>query len=253
MVEQEEGAKWSDDEGEILVTSSSSRFDSAQAEDDCPEVICDRAEDSTLAGLAGFVHYCDPLQTPPVLSAAMVRSLLLVGQAVRAQSLFEAVFVRSRKAQAMVVSGSIPVDFLSGVKTHRVASVVLRRLLARYESLGGPELCHLLDNVLLEEFRQQKHCQDMVLGNELIQEITVYCRVSTRAVATVAESKKTVQLRMPDQPSPTLESPVPEPAVPSATEGDADLLRLRKVQHNGFLPLREELPTHPRAWFLECG
>ncbi|CAJ1330526.1 unnamed protein product, partial [Effrenium voratum] len=109
-------------------------------------------------------------------------------QTARARTLFEAVFVRSRKAQAMVVAGSIPVDFLSAVKTHRVASVVLRRLLARYESLSRPDLCHLLDHVLLEDFHKEKHCQDLVLNNAMVQDITIYCRVSTRSVAMKQQS-----------------------------------------------------------------
>ena len=100
-------------------------------EDDIPEVICDVVDVQTLSGLAGLVTYCDPFETPPVLAAAMVQSLLLVSETNRARELFEAVFTRSRKAQAMVVEGHIPVDFLSAVKSHRVASLVLRRLLER--------------------------------------------------------------------------------------------------------------------------
>eukprot|EP00435_Cladocopium_sp_Y103_P065126 s147_g27.t1 len=169
-----------------------------------------------------------------VLAAAMVQSVLLKAETDRARSLFEAVFVRSRKAQAMVVAGRIPVDFLSSVKMHRVASVVLRRLLARYESLSRADLCHLLDNVLLEDFREEKHCHDLVLNNALVQEsavdITVYCRVSTRSVAQTVQSDSESVLQ--------------------GTSQDTDLLRLRKVGerlfaavfvlHGGFLPSDQE-------------
>ncbi|CAE7256401.1 pucI, partial [Symbiodinium sp. KB8] len=164
LQEQQESAQWSDDEAEAAAGETK-----PEQEDDVPEIICDIAEELTLRGLAGFVQYCDPLLTPPVLAAGMVRSLLLVDEATRAKKLFEVVFARSRKAQTMVVAGSIPVDFLSVVKMHRVASVVLRRLLARYESLGRTDLCHLLDHVLLEDFREEKHCQDLVLNNPLVQ------------------------------------------------------------------------------------
>jgi len=221
LQEQQESSKWSDDEGDQSVTE-------AKTESDVPEIICDVVEQSTLSGLSGFVQYCDPLQTPPVLAAAMVQSLLLVEQTSRARALFEAVFVRSRKTQAMVVAGSIPVDFLSSVKMHRVASVVLRRLLARYESLSRADLCHLLDHMLLEDFREEKHCQDLVLNNDLVQDITVYCRVSTRAVAQQRDDSDVFQ---------------------GASE-ETELLRLRKVGerlfaavfvlHGGFLPDQEE-------------
>eukprot|EP00439_Symbiodinium_sp_Y106_P043434 s980_g5.t1 len=229
LQEQQESAQWSDDEADAAAGETK-----PEQEDDVPEIICDIAEESTLRGLAGFVQYCDPLLTPPVLAAGMVRSLLLVDEATRAKKLFEVVFARSRKAQTMVVAGSIPVDFLSVVKMHRVASVVLRRLLARYESLGRTDLCHLLDHVLLEDFREEKHCQDLVLNNPLVQDIVVYCRVSTRAVA----------LKQPTA------------ALVQGTSGDTDLLRLRKVGerlfaavfvlHGGFLPLQEQGLTIPQ-------
>merc|ERR1712050_244180 len=112
----------------------------AEQEADIPEAICDGVTDATLAALAGFVFYCDPAQTPPVLAAAMVRAMLVVKSAQgeaqdkyreKAKALFEVIFIRSRKAQAMVTTGAIPAEFLSSVKAHRVASVVLRKLLAR--------------------------------------------------------------------------------------------------------------------------
>eukprot|EP00434_Breviolum_minutum_P017473 symbB.v1.2.015422.t1/scaffold1151.1/size135147/1 len=236
LQEQQESSKWSDDEGDQSVTE-------AKTESDVPEIICDVVEQSTLSGLSGFVQYCDPLQTPPVLAAAMVQSLLLVEQTTRARALFEAVFVRSRKTQAMVVAGSIPVDFLSSVKMHRVASVVLRRLLARYESLSRADLCHLLDHMLLEDFREEKHCQDLVLNNDLVQDITVYCRVSTRAVA---------------------QFPRDDSDVFQGASEETELLRLRKVGerlfaavfvlHGGFLPDQEDVNvTHVTATTVMSG
>lgn len=258
MEEQQESATWSDDEGD---SSMQKDLIDQDHENDVPEAICDGAEDAMLSGLAGFVQYCDPLQTPPVLAAAMVRSLLLVNEVTRARTLFEAVFVRSRKAQAMVVSSAIPVDFLCAVKVHRVASVVLRRLLARYEELGRAELCHLLDRVLLEDFRAEKHCQDLVLNNELVQDITVYCRVSTRAVA----SQLSGGSRLRPQINGGASGSESGSATVQGTSGDADLLRLRKVGeklfaavfvlHNGFLPLKEEPERRgePLAWqAAEC-
>lgn len=236
LQEQQECSRWSDDEGDQSVSE-------AKTESDVPEIICDVVEESTLADLSGFVAYCDPLQTPPVLAAAMVQSVLLKAETERARLLFEAVFVRSRKAQAMVVAGRIPVDFLSSVKMHRVASVVLRRLLARYESLSRADLCHLLDNVLLEDFREEKHCHDLVLNNALVQDITVYCRVSTRSVAQATSDSD---------------------AVLQGTSQDTDLLRLRKVGerlfaavfvlHGGFLPNEEETcPRRGEHWQVaEC-
>jgi len=152
-----------------------------QTDDDIPEAICDGVIDSTLEGLAAFVPYCDPMQTPPVLAAAMVRALLISKDRVRASSLFEAVFVRSRKAQAMVVTGQVPVDFLCAVKAHRVAARVLRQLLSRYENLGRAELRHLLDHVLLKEFAVEPHFQELLLTNHLVQDLVVHCRVATRA------------------------------------------------------------------------
>eukprot|EP00913_Durusdinium_trenchii_P013001 g12207.t1 len=188
LQEQQEISRWSDDEGDTP---------EVKTDDDVPEIICDLVDPSTLSGLAGFVQYCDPLQTPPVLAAAMVQSLLLVQQTANARTLFEAVFVRSRKTQAMVVAGAIPVDFLSSVKAHRAASVVLRRLLARYESLGRIDL-------------SPHHTTDEH------QDITVYCRVSTRSVA-----KSTSELGGTSQ-------------LFQGTSEDADLLRLRKVGERLF-------------------
>jgi len=178
----------------------------------------------------------------------MVRSLLLVKQVDRARNLFTDVFVRSRKTQAMVTTGDIPVDFLSSVKRHRVASFVLRRLLARYESLNCVDLCHLLHHVLLEEFRDEKHCMDLVLKNELIQDIVVFCRVSTRAAAASREA----------------EGEGDGSAVVSGTSGVVEWLRLRRVGeqlfaatfviHNGLLPLTEDQePREGSGWrAAEC-
>ncbi|CAJ1379014.1 unnamed protein product, partial [Effrenium voratum] len=58
LQEQQESSKWSDDEGDPNVFESKTEYD-------VPEIICDIAEDATLSGLAGFVQYCDPVQTPP--------------------------------------------------------------------------------------------------------------------------------------------------------------------------------------------
>lgn len=83
-----------------------------------------------------------------------------------------------------------------------------------------------------------------MLNNPLVQDIVVYCRVSTRAVA----------LKQPTA------------AVVQGTSGDTDLLRLRKVGerlfaavfvlHGGFLPLQETEQRHEEhlaAWQLaEC-
>jgi len=82
--------------------------------------------------------------------------------------------------------------------------------------------------MLLEDFREEKHCQDLVLNNDLVQDITVYCRVSTRAVAQQRDDSDVFQ---------------------GASE-ETELLRLRKVGerlfaavfvlHGGFLPDQEE-------------
>jgi len=236
MLEQENENQLSDEDDETMKKAKNMQ----QAEDDIPDAICDAVSEKTLAGLAGFVSYCDPMQTPPVIAAAMIRALLLIEQTSRAQSLFEAVFIRLRKAQSLVVAGQIPVNFLCSVKTHRIASVVLRRLLARHTSLDRIELCNLLEHMLLEDFRYETHCQDLVFNNALVQDIVVYCRVSTRAVA------------MPEEGGPNTSAVVP------GSSGAADLLRLRQVGEklfaavfviqNGFLPLSEEPDRGSESW-----
>lgn len=244
MLEQENEVTISDDEGEAP-GSPGHRKPQASGDDDIPEAICDAVVDSTLIGLAGFVMYCDPAQTPPVLAGTMIRSLLLVSQTARARTLFEAVFVRSRKAQAMVVTGQIPLDFLSSVKIHRAASVVLRRLLAQYQSISRMEVCHLIGNVLLEDFKNEKHCRDIVLSNALIRDIVVYCRVTTRACEA---SNKTSGDCGAD--------------VVPGTSPETELLRLRKVGeklfaatfviHNGFLPEQEKSDATSATDTVEC-
>uniref|UniRef100_A0A7S4PYX1 Uncharacterized protein n=1 Tax=Alexandrium monilatum TaxID=311494 RepID=A0A7S4PYX1_9DINO len=233
-----------DDYQEVLMQKPQA---SVLAEDDIPEAICDGVTDTTLAGLSGFVAYCDPLQTPPVLAAAMVRSLLLVSQVERARTLFESVFVRSRKVQAMVTGAAIPVDFLGSVRMHRVASIVLRRILARYESLPRGEFCHLVEDVLLKDFHDVSHCIELVLVNSLIQDIVVYCRVRTRSVGHLED-------KLPENENSEAVGGSGGPVSP----GDAELLRVRKVGealfaaafvlHNGFLPLTEEPDRKGENW-----
>lgn len=241
MMDQENEVKFSDDEEEEEEAK-------ATGEDDVPEAISDVVTNGVLAGLAGLVMYCDPLQTPPVIASAMVRSLLLIGHRKEARALFEAVFVRSRKAQAMVVCGQIPVDFLCTVKTHRIASVVLRRLLARHESLSTRKLCNLLDAVL-EDFRFERHCEDLVLHHAIAQELVVFCRVRTRCVASADESC---------QGSPRARTAGGSIGLYAGSPNDPDAFRLRRVgeklfaavfvAHHGFLPLSEESESRGEHW-----
>jgi len=192
-LEQEVEVKWSDDEGdgEALIGSRPS----PQMEGDIPEAICDGVADAVLTSLADFVPFCEPTQTPPVLAASMIRAMLLAGHTVEARRLFEVVFARSRKAQAMVVTNHIPLEFLSVVKKHRAASAVLRRLLAQYASMSREALIHLLGNVLLREFWQEKHCQDIVLSKVLVRDLVVHCRVQTRGISSTSDETEAIRLR----------------------------------------------------------
>lgn len=213
-----------------------------ESDDDIPDALCDYVTSDCLLSLAALVQYCVPAQTPPVLAATMVRALLLAdeadqaaspaaAQAAAAQKLFEAIFTRSRKVQSMVVDGKVPVDFLVSVKSHKSASSVLRKLLGQHEQNGRSELCHVLGHVLLEEFRDEPHCHELIFTHPIARDLTVYCRASTRAVATSEEG--------------TLD----DIAVVPGTSGDAEMLRLRKVgerlfahifvTHSGFLPAAE--------------
>lgn len=221
MLEQENGLSLGEGDDDLPEVKD------LETDHDIPEAICDGVAESTLRRLCGFVAYCDPLLTPPVLAAAMIRSLLIVDQTIRACALFEAVFVRSRKAQAMVVTGDIPIDFLCSVKAHRVSSTVLRRLLGRYTSLSRSELCHLLNHVTLEEFASEPHYHELILNSVLIRDLVVHCRVSTRSAIGMGKDL--------------------------SVDG-VDCLKLRQVGeklfsaafvvHNGFLPAKGPLDVH---------
>eukprot|EP00927_Polykrikos_kofoidii_P061056 TRINITY_DN55948_c0_g1_i1.p1 TRINITY_DN55948_c0_g1~~TRINITY_DN55948_c0_g1_i1.p1 ORF type:complete len:918 (-),score=168.44 TRINITY_DN55948_c0_g1_i1:29-2782(-) len=213
-----------------------------ESEDDVPEVVCDGVTNECLVNLAGFVGYCEAGQTPPGMAATMVRALLLTDQKARARALFEAIFVRSRKVQDMVVAGQIPVDFLCSVKTHRIASVVLKRLVGRHEMHSKADLSHVLEHILLDEFRSERYCQELIMNSAVARDLTVYCRVSTRSVA-----------HLEDPPS--LNNSAEKSTGFSLVVVDADVLRLRKagqklfaavfVTHAGFLPAAEE-ESHER-------
>eukprot|EP00929_Paragymnodinium_shiwhaense_P033891 TRINITY_DN18525_c1_g1_i1.p1 TRINITY_DN18525_c1_g1~~TRINITY_DN18525_c1_g1_i1.p1 ORF type:complete len:1091 (+),score=312.50 TRINITY_DN18525_c1_g1_i1:79-3351(+) len=205
------------------------------ADNDIPEALCDGVSCDTLTNLAGLVQYCEALQTPPVLAAAMLRALMLTHQTADAQSLFQTIFVRSRKAQSMVVAGELPADFLCAVKEHRSAAIVLRRLLARHELLERAALCSLLRDVLLAEtqFVREKHCHDLVLKHAVCRELIVFCRMATRGIAHAADSKV-----------------VARSSTDTVVADDSDDLTLRClgerlfatvfVLHGGFLPSVEE-------------
>merc|ERR1740121_2447070 len=104
---------------------------------------------------------------------------------------------------------------------HRVASLGLRSLLERYESLTSGMVCHLLDWMLLEEFRSEKHCLELVLSNSLIRDIVVFCRTSTRdVVGDDVAAQEAQRLRAVGE----------------------KLFAATFVMHTGFLPLNEEEP-----------
>eukprot|EP00747_Dinoflagellata_sp_TGD_P025523 gnl/TRDRNA2_/TRDRNA2_131314_c0_seq2.p1 gnl/TRDRNA2_/TRDRNA2_131314_c0~~gnl/TRDRNA2_/TRDRNA2_131314_c0_seq2.p1 ORF type:complete len:880 (-),score=192.00 gnl/TRDRNA2_/TRDRNA2_131314_c0_seq2:88-2727(-) len=223
-----------------------------QTDDDIPEAVCDGVTDETLMGLSGFVSYCDPHLIPGGLAAVMIRSLLLVDNAAHARTLFDAVFAKSHKAQAMIVNGKIPVDFLSDVKSQRAASMVLRRRLAKYETLDRAELCDLVGRVLLEEFYNEKHCHDLVISNPVIQDLVVHCRVATCDVAgRGGDLLLEPALCSTGEEAAAAAAEVPEDGSGAErSEFDAQL-RLREIGRklfnvtftiqNGFLPLNEDV------------
>lgn len=133
------------------------------------------------------------------------------------------------------------------MKVHRAASIVLRRLLAQYESISRADLCHLMGNVLLEDFKNEKHCRDIVLSNTLIRDLVVFCRVATRACEAIDKAASSA-------------GGVSANLVPGTS---TELLRLRKVGeklfaatfviHSGFLPVQRQTDDLPREMnVVEC-
>jgi len=149
---------------------------SLQDDEDIPEIICDTVPDASLARLADFASHMVTLSIPPILAAIMVRAWLLVRKEERADALFQAVFPTSPKLRTMVVEGEIPVAFLRGVQRHSAASTTLRRMLARYETLGPRRVCELLEGLLFDALVEEEHAYQVILKHQLTRHLILWMR-----------------------------------------------------------------------------
>mmetsp|Transcript_94132 Transcript_94132/g.176970 ORF Transcript_94132/g.176970 Transcript_94132/m.176970 type:complete len:561 (+) Transcript_94132:116-1798(+) len=145
-------------------------------EDDIPEDACDAAPDAALEPIADFADFLDPGQTPPLLGALMVRSLLLVGRKDEADTFFQAVFAISQKLQDMIVTREVPAWLLRGVRKQRLASITLRRLLATYETMECDEICDLVENIFLDELIDEEHCYKVIVQHALMRHLILWMR-----------------------------------------------------------------------------
>eukprot|EP00930_Biecheleria_cincta_P086119 TRINITY_DN75487_c0_g1_i1.p1 TRINITY_DN75487_c0_g1~~TRINITY_DN75487_c0_g1_i1.p1 ORF type:complete len:797 (+),score=152.98 TRINITY_DN75487_c0_g1_i1:18-2408(+) len=228
-----------------------------EARVDLPEELCESSVDRTLLSLAELVAYVDLDRLFPNWSALVIRTLLLLqppgsdtssgNHLAIARQAFRKAFARGILVQKLVwcQPAPVPAAWLADVAKHPEASKALLRVLGRFREMSAVEFCDLVEGVLLAEFLRWKHCVEVLLSSELVNDMVGACLDAGRKARAPRDGEKNDTGRRSNSKR-AGELPSEHPRCPLHWAGQHVLFRLEAigqrlfaaafVAQEGFLP-----------------